>query len=231
MPNWTTNHLVITGATETLDALIAQVSKPYKILADDYCNNPISKKEIEVNELFQLWNIISPTDLKAYHHREEWKPRNESEPLDSTDVVKQFYEDVAVKNDWYNWNLRNWGTKWDVSDVFLERSKNRLMYAFYTAWSPPAEAIDTLAKKYPSLTFTMKCIDEGDLYACELGWNDGKRVVELDLPITHDFNMELRGSCWACDEDNASEEDIDTHKERLGCNVADKYAEELKKGN
>lgn len=232
MPNWTTNHLVITGKEETLNQLIAQVSKPYTTQGEDYSTTPSTTKTIEVNEPFQFWNIISPTDLETYHQQRVWTPKDNAEPLDTDNVVSQFYEDMATKDDWYNWNLRNWGTKWDVTDALLaEHSKNKLLYVFYTAWSPPAEAIDHLAKQYPTLTFSMKSIDEGDMYACELGWNDGVRVVEMDLPITHEINMELRGSCWGCDEDMEFDDDDDevSNRVKLGCDVADDYAAELNK--
>jgi len=45
---------------------------------------------------------------------------------------------------WYDWSVENWGTKWDVSPVRIEKTKKKLSIVFDSAWSPPLEAIDFL---------------------------------------------------------------------------------------
>ena len=43
--------------------------------------------------------------------------------------------------DWYDWNINNWGTKWDVSLENVERQDpNTVTAAFDSAWAPPIEA-------------------------------------------------------------------------------------------
>lgn len=47
--------------------------------------------------------------------------------------------------DWYDWNVANWGTKWDVSLESLERvDANTLTASFESAWAPPLEAYNRL---------------------------------------------------------------------------------------
>jgi hypothetical protein len=56
------------------------------------------------------------------------------------DNVKQF----GYKN-WYDWNVANWGTKWDVKLDNVEREDdNTLTASFDSAWSPPIEAYQKL---------------------------------------------------------------------------------------
>ena len=54
------------------------------------------------------------------------------------------------ENNWYNWNLDNFGTKWDayeISEIIRENDFARL--SFHTAWSPPKKWLDTVMKKFP----------------------------------------------------------------------------------
>ncbi|MGM8871579.1 hypothetical protein ACS8E3_07815 [Psychrobacter sp. 2Y5] len=48
---------------------------------------------------------------------------------------------------WYQWSVDNWGTKWDMYDVFYNDSVNVLV--FDTAWSAPMYWIEALAKSLP----------------------------------------------------------------------------------
>ena len=42
---------------------------------------------------------------------------------------------------WYDWCVSNWGTKWDLSEVGIDRhDANNLTLTFDSAWSPPIEA-------------------------------------------------------------------------------------------
>lgn len=48
---------------------------------------------------------------------------------------------------WYNWNVTNWGTKWDVDLENVERvDPNTLTASFDSAWSPPIEAYQKLVE-------------------------------------------------------------------------------------
>ena len=61
-------------------------------------------------------------------------------------------EEQQVKNldtygakDWYEWNIRNWGTKWDFELDNVHRvDEYTLTAAFDSAWSPPIEAYNEL---------------------------------------------------------------------------------------
>jgi hypothetical protein len=44
--------------------------------------------------------------------------------------------------DWYDWQVKNWGTKWDITDDgngYTRPNPNTLSVGFDTAWAPPME--------------------------------------------------------------------------------------------
>lgn len=50
--------------------------------------------------------------------------------------------------DWYDWNVANWGTKWDVGgdDGLIQKlDANTLQASFDSAWAPPCNAYEKLA--------------------------------------------------------------------------------------
>ncbi len=47
--------------------------------------------------------------------------------------------------DWYDWNVNNWGTKWDFALDSVERTDdNTVVASFESAWSPPVTAYERL---------------------------------------------------------------------------------------
>ena len=104
-------------------------------------------------------------------------------------------------NDWYSFNVREWGTKWDVAvsvtdtypDTNMEETPNGdnhvVHYNFNTAWSPPMPAVSKLSAQYPDLLFTLS-------YEEETGWGGeceflrGEKISE----------SEFENLCRECDE-------------------------------
>lgn len=54
--------------------------------------------------------------------------------------------------DWYDWSIANWGTKWDAEGFHIYRDdSNAIMMTFDTAWSPSLGVTGRLADRFPSL--------------------------------------------------------------------------------
>ena len=51
------------------------------------------------------------------------------------------------EENWYQWNIDNWGTKWDITDVYFENppEEDTIEFSFCTAWAPPVQAFETWA--------------------------------------------------------------------------------------
>jgi hypothetical protein len=83
----------------------------------------------------------------------------------------------AGDQDWYMWNVNNWGTKWDISDVYIDNSaeQDSISFSFSTAWAPPTEAFYTWAESdgrvefkldywEPGCGFVGTSVYDGDVY-------------------------------------------------------------------
>jgi hypothetical protein len=83
----------------------------------------------------------------------------------------------ANNEDWYNWRVSNWGTKWPVSDVYFENSaeEDTIEFTFCSAWAPPADAFRTWAELdgrvefrldywEPGMGFVGTAVYDGDVY-------------------------------------------------------------------
>lgn len=59
--------------------------------------------------------------------------------------------------DWYNWNIENWGTKWNAYNI--ERRDDETL-KFETAWAMPEPVIVALSKKFPDVEINVQYADE-----------------------------------------------------------------------
>ena len=52
-------------------------------------------------------------------------------------------EKLYGKNNWYDWSLDNWGTKWDAYgyDDNIDYSQNKDTIIFLTAWAAPVHSL------------------------------------------------------------------------------------------
>ncbi len=48
------------------------------------------------------------------------------------------------EDNWYNWNLENWGTKWEASCDVAEKNSESIKVSFESAWSPPIGFYDVM---------------------------------------------------------------------------------------
>jgi hypothetical protein len=63
-------------------------------------------------------------------------------------------------NNWYDWSIANWGTKWNAYSSMLDKESNTM--EFDSAWSCPLLVLDALAKLCyeHGVSFTGKWADE-----------------------------------------------------------------------
>jgi hypothetical protein len=64
---------------------------------------------------------------------------------------------------WYEWSIKNWGTKWDVCEPKLTDAQPvGLTYTFDTAWGPPDTALKAIKAMFPTLNLHNTWTDEGE---------------------------------------------------------------------
>jgi hypothetical protein len=62
-------------------------------------------------------------------------------------------------DNWYNWNVEHWGTKWNAGDEYV--SDDNGVWGFDTAWSPAEPVIRALAERFPDITFIHDYVEQG----------------------------------------------------------------------
>lgn len=188
MPNWVYNTLeveVIEADPKQLVDLVSQLNTPFTIQHENWDvekGQMLFKDYMYSNPVFAFWNIVKPTDLETY------KLQKDPSVPDMT----------FMGNNWYEWNVRNWGTKWDVALSDDEKDRETTLdmtdvdsvtYQFNTAWSPATEAILNLSSQYPELVFTF-------IYREETGWG-GDCLIMAGKFVNQ---MSYESQCPECDE-------------------------------
>ena len=65
-------------------------------------------------------------------------------------------------DNWYDWQVNNWGTKWDLKELVAnELDDYQCTLVFQTAWCPPEPIVDKLREMFPDLEFYGVWIEEG----------------------------------------------------------------------
>lgn len=197
MPNWVFNGLTIEGNPEQVKNLIKQMNKPFVHSIEPLGDLSFNVKQRKyVNPIFAFHNIYSYRDHgvtdEVYHGQ---PPRS----ADSSFADWMKFE----TNDWYNFNNREWGTKWDVAvaeddkypDTNMEEAENGenyvVHYNFNTAWSRPLGAISKLSAQYPTLLFTLS-------YEEETGWGGEMEFLRGEVISESEYD----NMCRDCESTN-----------------------------
>lgn len=146
MPNWCSNELTVSGPTHKVAEILATIGDGRNFLST---------------------LVPTPPELLEY-----------SAPVSDALMAERFRRLYGAA-DWYDWNTAAWGTKWDVNlehlahDVADGRADSYLECWFYSAWVPPLAALDTVAERYPELTFELFFNEVGQGFSGDAVWADG----------------------------------------------------------
>jgi hypothetical protein len=194
MPNWVWNRATIKGSEADLNKFIEKAKQPYQtyyqgdfITSEDGSRSYDATivKENEHKSALSFWNFKKPENEKLYFGASDYKP----EGYDKLSTEEQMALSMSFKSDgWYDWNIREWGTKWDASDAEQagDPKLGEISYAFNTAWSPAEDAYRAMVEQHPELTFGFYCEEEQG-WGVEYVGEDGELSVsdEWDIPDSH----------------------------------------------
>lgn len=119
MPNWCENRVTVKHADP------AMIQRAMHAFTD----------ESFLQEFF-------PCPEELLHENLELHGPN-SEEMRKSNMEKYGY------SSWYDWNISNWGTKWDIGgpeDCIDMIDSNTIKLLFNSAWSPPIEAYNKLGE-------------------------------------------------------------------------------------
>jgi hypothetical protein len=81
------------------------------------------------------------------------------------------------ENNWYDWSVENWGTKWGavgVSDWAAPEGSGIAEITFDTAWAPPVPWLVSTSKVYPELEFNLRYEEPGIVFAGDVKAKNGE---------------------------------------------------------
>lgn len=138
MPNWCSNTIVVGGEAADISEFNTWLGDGKNLL---FKIKPIPQKLVDT--------------VAGFHGDPEKQAELEKQEQSN---LEQF----GYRN-WYDWNIGNWGTKWDI-DAEIDDSNNtddQVIFSFESAWSPPQKAIAILAEKFNKLSFRHSYLEEG----------------------------------------------------------------------
>lgn len=78
-----------------------------------------------------------------------------SEAEEMNDIIRARYKKEHGSDNWYDWRVNNWGTKWNSYSCFLEEEEDDyVVYTFNTAWGPPTGVIEALREQCPDFSIS-----------------------------------------------------------------------------
>ena len=130
------------------------------------------------------------------------------------------------QDNWYNWNITNWGTKWSAAEVWNDREDGSVVdgntsYNFDTAWAPAEPVVSALAQKFPTLNIQHRYCEAGMGFAGEIAYVGGEQVSHEE----YDMGDGLPDVAWLKDEDGSplyGERDY----ERVPMNAMERFCDE-----
>ena len=196
MPNYCENTLDITCPIEAFNKLQPLLfAKATERDATDY---PSVNKELMFFSFTallptppELCGKTAPASIVTEEERQKFLRERDmnnnlfhySEPITkemSKDFIKRFGH-----NNWYNWNINNWGTKWDADVYHIESnllsepnsSEVTIKVCFSTAWSPPTNWFNSLCDmlRDDEVSMEIRYSESGMGFAGTHYFNSGER--------------------------------------------------------
>lgn len=228
MPNWVYTSMAVSGKREDLLAFANKASQRHETqwLSPEWVRNedgtntriPEEERKIEIElspeSPMSFWNFVRPTDEELpYYFGNLVKEEDKPDP-NATSEERMAKALLFEGSGWYDWNIRNWGCKWDANDEELDTDLDKLephdqlTYRFSTAWSPAEGVFRAMTEQHPELSFEFYCEEEqgwGVVYDGEAGSLSVSK--EWDIPASHaDYvSLDREDSCvcgWQDDQED-----------------------------
>ena len=145
MPNWVDNYVSVSGSAEAIKAF----AEKSQAVHPEGVNEETGEWRMTAEPEFSFWNFVRPPQ----------------EALDSGEYFGTHgYSGGEAKgdtsNNWYNFNNREWGTKWDACDVNIDIDEKSLSISFNTAWGIPVPVFEAMCRQHPELEFDIRSQEE-----------------------------------------------------------------------
>lgn len=207
MPNWVAHRVYISGDKESIARCAESIFK-----SDKFSFNNIIPRADELDvtagslsRLGEEWGKLT-TDKEREEFCEKHKITKDEDKA-SLDVYANNIKKYGFPT-WYEWSIKNWGTKWDACEVDYDTYEDNITLRFDTAWSTPSPIFIELSKQFPTLDIDVEFADEDLGYNCgeyKLKGGELTSVLEGDL----DFACEI----WCIDKEDLDLDDEDSSED------------------
>lgn len=167
----------------------------------NWCSNNVTFYNEDVNEVNAFEEYLN-----------EMNARDEEPGLFDAFVPRPVEED----DNWYDWNIANWGTKWEVTFVSMQRvDKNTIKLSFDTAWAPPGAFYETVARETswivsatyfePGMAFVGRCIEGVDEF---YEYSDIESLDTIPQDLVEEFGIREMMEEWESEEDEFGDDEM-----------------------
>ena len=165
MPNWVDNVMIIKAEPRVLSELRTKIktdkrddTEQYFQIARSLYPMPqdlkyvIGSRRDDVKYIKVQDKIVMPPEDWYYKDGKivsDLFPETNFDVVDLTEGEKKQLEEKHGATNWYDWNIKTYGTKWaDVDTQLVSESPTRLVFEFDTAWSPSFSLSGRISDEY-----------------------------------------------------------------------------------
>jgi hypothetical protein len=185
------DHLLNLDSLLPMPSELRMVSSPVKIMT-----------QAEIDKQWADWKVAKEAGKTSSFDSD--KPFGLGITKEASDSYKAKY---GVDN-WYDWAISNWGSKWGVYDEtewnITEVEDDGLSSAginYQTAWSPVTIAWEKISKNYPTLEFFHEFADEGGGFVGSQLIQNGEIIEDNDYEWDSDEGIIVREGVGMCVEE------------------------------
>tara|TARA_B100001564_G_scaffold76840_1_gene61433 strand:+ start:2066 stop:2722 length:657 start_codon:yes stop_codon:yes gene_type:complete len=132
----------------------------------NWCNNNI-KIEGPKDKIKNIWDTVQADPDKGFFTHLVPMPKELEGTTSPSSSAKKPQPMIEGFDNWYDWRVSNWGTKWDISTddcglQYREDGDTAFIEGWFdTAWAPPIDCLNTFIRKH------------NDIYVTNMYWEGG----------------------------------------------------------
>lgn len=206
MPNHVYSRLKLSGDAAQIEKFIEGT----KVVEDNEAFNDFTRWFPTPPELVKVQcgsgaNIVSEEEYKKALEGPE-PPMGCGRPI--TQAMSIDYKRRFGYDNWYDWNCKNWGTKWGTYQGKPDPEKEN-EFTFQTAWSPATGLWLNISKQFPDVVFETEAVDEGGGFVVVEIYQNGEVTESTEHEWDSDEGIEIRQSVGQYNDEDEDDEDDD----------------------
>lgn len=171
MPNWCSQFVEVRGEAKEIKRMINSFR-----VEEGTRGKYEEESAWDINQLFPV-----PDELTEIPHASvipEWS--QEEKDLWLKNKQEENLAKFGVR-DWYEWQIRNYGTKWGASHIEIDEEKlancsDSFLFKFETPWGTCPGLMAKVSSLFPSVLIGIHAIEQMMMFAVWETYHDGKMI-------------------------------------------------------